>query len=373
MIKHLHIIGAGLAGLSAAVEARKNGISCTIYEATKKAGGRIRQARNHDNGTHLIVKGYEATFAYLNQIGMSETLSPFGNGAYSFTEPASHLSWKVKANHFIWQVAKGSIPGVNATNIVGKTAKDRLWDPFFLAVFNTDLKDVPAQLRKNMFFEMLKQGPSALIPYFCQNTLEDTFVRPLLDQFDIRFGKRLTNVDENQLVFKDEQITLKKTDRVILALPPQAYAQITSPFDFSAITCNPISNFHFDLDSDVEECFVGLIGTQSQWLYAKGRHACVTISNQKFESFEISKQIWMEVRPLLGLDDCQMPPCRLVCEKHATPAQNMDFATRRPQTKTHIANIFLAGDWIDTGLPATIESAIRSGKWAVKGAIDNKR
>jgi len=373
MVKHLHIVGAGLAGLSAALEARKNGVSCTIYEATKKAGGRIRQAGKYDNGTHLIVKGYEATFDYLSQICMSDSVYPFGDGAYSFTEPAKKLSWKVKANHFVWQVAKGSIPGVNATNIAGEKAKERLWGPFFLAVFNTELKHVPAQLRKNMFFEMLKQGPSALIPYFCQSTLEDTFVRPVLDQLNIKFGKRLTAVNENQLIFKDQQIILSEKDRVILALPPQAYTQISSPFDFSAIICNPISNFHFDLDSDVEECFVGLIGTQSQWLYAKGRHACVTISNQKFESPEVSEQVWMEVRSLLGFDQCPMPPCRLICEKHATPAQNMDFATHRPQARSPFANIFLAGDWIDTGLPATIESAIRSGKWAVKAAIENKR
>ncbi|WP_419796690.1 MAG: hydroxysqualene dehydroxylase [Terasakiella sp.] len=373
MVEHLHIVGGGLAGLSAAVEARKNSISCTIYEATKKAGGRIRQAGNHDNGTHLIVKGYEATFDYLNQIGMSDSVYPFGDGTYSFIEPASNLSWKVKANHFVWQVAKGSIPGVSAINIVGETAQRRLWEPFFLAVFNTHLKDIPAQLRKNMFFEMLKQGPSGLIPYFCHTTLEDTFVRPLLNQIDIKFGKRLTAIDENHITFKDEQISFSKSDTVILALPPQAYIHISSPFDFSAITCNPISNFHFDLVADVEECFIGLIGTQSQWLYAKGRHACVTISNQKFESSDVVEYVWMEIRSLLGFDDCPTPPCRIICEKHATPAQNMDFTTYRPQTRTHFANIFLAGDWIDTGLPATIESAIRSGKEAVKAAIENKR
>jgi len=373
MVKHVHIVGAGLAGLSAALEARARGLNCTIYEATHNAGGRIRQIGTHDNGTHLIVKGYQDTFEFLQRVGTTDVLSPLEGGAFHFSEPASQLNWSLKAHHFVWQVAKGSITGVNATNILGETAMKRLWRPFFLAVFNTDFEDVPAKMRREMFWEMLKQGPSALTPYFCKTTLAQAFINPALPLFDIRFGKRLTGLEHKRLIFKEGEVLLSKNEAVILALPGQAYHQINSPFDFAHLRFNPISNIHFQLDSDVTERFIGLIGTQSQWLYAKNKQACVTISNQKIESVEQVKQIWAEVCSFLGCNDTTLPVYRVICEKQATPAQNRDFATHRPCCRTHLPHIFLAGDWIDTGLPVTIESAIRSGKMAVNELIENKR
>jgi len=373
MVKHLHIIGGGLAGLSAALHAQAKGIACTVYEATQKAGGRIRQAGSVDNGTHLIVEGYRDTFEFLDLIGMRHGVKPFADKAYHFCEPAHDLSWRLPANHFIWQVARGRIPGVHGGNILKPAAMKRLWEPFYLAVFNTELKDVPTQTTRTLFWEMLKRGPNSLTPYFCRDTLYETFVVPAQNRLTIEYGKRLNAIEPDRLIFKDQEISIDHNEAVVLALPASAYTHISGPFDFSSIEYNPITNVHFTLDQDVSEQFVGLIGTTSQWLYTKGNHACVTISNYQDESESLVKQVWQEVKPWIAPTCEEIPDHRIICEKKATPAQNALFASQRPGTRTPFPNVFLAGDWIDTGLPATIESAIRSGKWAVNEAVEKKR
>jgi uncharacterized protein with NAD-binding domain and iron-sulfur cluster len=74
----------------------------------------------------------------------------------------------------------------------------------------------------------------------------------------------------------------------------------------------------------------------------------------------LAEQIWQEVAAVTGLP-AAMPLWQIVRERRATfaatPAQN----ARRPGARTRWSNLFLAGDWTQTGLPATIEGAIRSG------------
>jgi uncharacterized protein with NAD-binding domain and iron-sulfur cluster len=56
-----------------------------------------------------------------------------------------------------------------------------------------------------------------------------------------------------------------------------------------------------------------------------------------------------------------MPPWQIVKERRATFASTPAQLARRPKPATRWKNLFLAGDWTDTGLPATIEGAVRSG------------
>ncbi|NVN31580.1 FAD-dependent oxidoreductase, partial [Endobacter medicaginis] len=64
-----------------------------------------------------------------------------------------------------------------------------------------------------------------------------------------------------------------------------------------------------------------------------------------------------------------VPAYRLVREKRATFAATPEQARRRPGTRTARNNLFLAGDWTATGLPATIEGALRSGHSAAKACL----
>jgi uncharacterized protein with NAD-binding domain and iron-sulfur cluster len=82
----------------------------------------------------------------------------------------------------------------------------------------------------------------------------------------------------------------------------------------------------------------------------------------------LARQIWSEVAKIAGLN-APLPPWQIVKERRATFAATPEQDALRPATETRWSNMLLAGDWTATGLPATIEGAIRSGAKAAKLAM----
>ena len=200
----------------------------------------------------------------------------------------------------------------------------------------------------------------------------------LLRGFDaeVRFGARLRGIAcegaaARSLDFGSGKVALKDGDSVVLALPPAAAADLlpdlTVPEESHAIV-----NAHFRLPEPAglpaELPFLGLIGGTAQWLFVRGEVASITISAADHmvdeEADVIARQTWRDVAGALARDPDPLPPYRVVKEKRATFAQTPAQVKLRPGTRTRFANLYLAGDWIDTGLPATIESAVRSGHMA---------
>jgi uncharacterized protein with NAD-binding domain and iron-sulfur cluster len=83
----------------------------------------------------------------------------------------------------------------------------------------------------------------------------------------------------------------------------------------------------------------------------------------------IAAKLWPEACLALGLEETRLPAWRIVKEKRATFAQTPTELARRPGSQTRIANVVLAGDWTDTGLPATLEGSVRSGHTAVASVL----
>ena len=158
--------------------------------------------------------------------------------------------------------------------------------------------------------------------------------------------------------------------------PPPAAASLvpdlTVPEESHAIV-----NAHFRLSEPAglpaELPFLGLIGGTAQWLFVRGEVASITISAADDmideQSDVIARKTWHDVATALARDPDPLPPYRVVKEKRATFAQTPAQVKLRPGTRSRFANVYLAGDWIDTGLPATIESAIRSGHMAARAII----
>ena len=140
---------------------------------------------------------------------------------------------------------------------------------------------------------------------------------------------------------------------------------------------SPIVNVHFLLpcpaDLAPELPFLGLIGGTAQWLFVRERIASVTISAgsdlvRGTRRGACRKDLARRGESAGNGSRKTLPRYRVVKEKRATMAQTPSQVRRRPATACGYRNLFLAGDWIDTGLPATIESAIRSGESAARAA-----
>jgi hypothetical protein len=115
-----------------------------------------------------------------------------------------------------------------------------------------------------------------------------------------------------------------------------------------------------------------MVGGLCHWLFLRGDVASVTISAAdgvaKTDADALAKAMWSEIGLALGMDDgLPLPRCRIVKEKRATFAQTPAEVARRPEARTRFANLFLAGDWTRTGLPATLEGSVRSGNSAAEG------
>ena len=114
----------------------------------------------------------------------------------------------------------------------------------------------------------------------------------------------------------------------------------------------------------------GVIGGLTEWLFAFPDRLSVTISAADALIDEarddIADTIWREVATVARLGETPMPRFRIVKEKRATFAATPAQDALRPGPRTHWNNLVLAGDWTQTGLPATIEGAIRSGDLAAE-------
>jgi hypothetical protein len=144
-----------------------------------------------------------------------------------------------------------------------------------------------------------------------------------------------------------------------------------------------ILNLHFRLEDsafppDIRRAgFAGLVGGYAEWVFLKQGHVSVTISAANhlvdLSADELTARVWPEVCRALALGERPMPACRVVKEKRATFAATTAQNARRPAPGLArglgLVNLALAGDWTQTGLPATIEGAIRSGTVAARALL----
>jgi uncharacterized protein with NAD-binding domain and iron-sulfur cluster len=115
---------------------------------------------------------------------------------------------------------------------------------------------------------------------------------------------------------------------------------------------------------------LGVINGTTQWIFAFPGRLSVTISAGDAlldtPREQLARSIWAEVADAAALPAEPLPPWQIVRERRATFAATPEQDNRRSGPRTTLRNLFLAGDWTDTGLPATIEGAIRSGNRAAQ-------
>jgi squalene-associated FAD-dependent desaturase len=404
MSRTVHIIGAGLAGLAAAVKLTARGESVVVHEATNFAGGRCRSYHDHsvgmviDNGNHLLLSGNTSALGYLRSIGAEHELVGPKEAAFRFVDLKSNERWTLRFNdgRVPWWIFDSSrrVPGSRALDYLrfgrllfagsdkrvgdvvtcAGTVYDRLMHPLLLAALNVEPPAGSAALAGAVIRETLTVGGKACHPLIARQGLSHTLIEPalaLLAQRNamLRLGHELRGIQTSgtrveALDFGGETIALAADDAVVLAVPPYAAAALVpglkTPNAFRAIV-----NAHFRIDPPPgQPPIMGLLNATTEWLFAFPGRLSVTISAGDgliaTPREELAETIWREVAAVTGLT-APLPPWQIVRERRATFAATPEQDARRPQAKTRWSNLLLAGDWTNTGLPATIESAIRSG------------
>lgn len=401
----MHVVGAGLAGLSAAVTLSQAGRTVTVLEAGPAAGGRCRSYFDRelglriDNGNHLLLSGNRAAFAYIDAIGARETLAMPDEPAFPFIDLGNGQTWMLRPNlgRVPWWVfsrerrVPGTLPAdylalrrfmrpkrdaTVAASLRHDTLYHRLVEPLAIAALNTPPDAGLARLLGAVVRETLLRGGSACIPAFPREGLSESLIDPAVAWLQARGNDVLCGRRVVALRVADARLnTLHTTDgpmpveAVVVAVPPWVAADllpgIPTPGEFQAIL-----NIHFRVEADPGPAgFIGLIGGTAEWVFVKRGHVSVTISaaNRMVDqgADAIAAAVWPDVQAALGLKG-PLPPWRVVKERRATFAATAAQERLRPAARTNVANLVLAGDWTATGLPATIEGAIRSGRTAAE-------
>jgi hypothetical protein len=185
----------------------------------------------------------------------------------------------------------------------------------------------------------------------------------------VRFGQPV-----RELVFRDDrvaalvtadgEIAVTPSDRVILAAPPWI-AQTLVPGLRAPDRFNTIVNGHFAHPAPKGAApLVGVIGGTAEWVFAFEDRLSVTVSGADHlandDRQDLARRFWADVARVHDLGP-EVPPFRIIKERRATFAATPEQEALRPGAATSWRNLLLAGDWTDTGLPATIEGTIRSG------------
>jgi hydroxysqualene dehydroxylase len=403
----VHIIGAGLAGLSAAVRLTARGRPVVVHEATAFAGGRCRSYHDAslgmtiDNGNHLLLSGNRAALEYLRTIGAEDRLVGPQHAEFNFVDLPSAERWTLRFNDGpipLWIFEAGRrVPGTRpldylplarllwapAGKAVGEviackgTLYERLVEPLLLAALNVDAPLGAARLAGAVVRETLAVGGRACRPLIAREGLGATLIEPALALLQQRAATvrmehqlramRFAGERVEALEFGNDSVALGANDAVILAVPPYAATSLVAglevPAEFRAIV-----NAHFRIGPPADlPPILGVLNANVQWVFAFPGRISITISAGDrlidVPREALAETLWGEVARVTGLPTT-LPPWQIVRERRATFAATPAQDAKRPGAATRWRNLALAGDWTDTGLPATIEGAIRSGNRA---------
>ncbi|HBS30911.1 MAG TPA: hypothetical protein DEA40_04100 [Parvularcula sp.] len=410
--RHVHIVGAGLSGLAAAVRLVERGARVTVYESAGHAGGRCRTFydrtldRAIDNGNHLIMSGNRSALDYLARIGSKDALTGPAEAAYPFVDVKTGRRWRVRINDGLFPAwifdAKARVPETGVADYLkaagiafaraDQTVADlvdrsdplyaRFWEPLTLAVLNTTPEIGQARLLWSVIRETFALGGGASRPLAAREGLGPAFIDPALRFLDARGAEVRFNARVRALRFDaarisgldlgEETVSVGAGDSVILAVPPSRLRQLLPELDPPDDDAS-ILNVHYRTARPVplaalgDAPFIGMLSSDAHWCFVRGDVVSLTVSAShaigmdEVPNDQAARAMWRETQAALQLGDAPYEAVRVIRERRATPDQSPASVARRLKPATRWRNLALAGDHTDTGVPATIEGSIRSG------------
>jgi squalene-associated FAD-dependent desaturase len=420
MKKKCIVIGGGFAGLSSAAFLSSSGYIVQLLEASPKLGGRAYSFLDSksntviDNGQHILMGCYKETLNFLKLIGADKNLLyqdkleiDFVKENFQLVPLKSALLFyplnllfgmlKFRAISFAKRLKLLKVflklPFYSTESLSRMTVYDWLvkggqdeqmmetfWKMLAISALNTNIKNASAKMFVDILKEIFLNGNFAATILLPKYGLSETYCKPAKSFIEKNGGTINLSSQVTELICSETNIekvvTTEKVyddfDFVISAIPHFALEKIIAD---ESIIKNPglsyssILNIHIWLkENPLTKNFYGLIGSPIHWIFNKGTHINLSMSDAndliKKDDEELYEMVCIELKNYVNLDKDMITGYKVIKEKRATFIPSNDIINIRPSQQTVINNLILAGDWVDTGLPATIESAVKSGRQA---------
>ncbi len=418
------VVGGGWAGITTAVELTRRGLPVTLLEAARQLGGRARCVRfgEHrvDSGQHLILGAYHALGHLLNDLSLDESelflRLPLQLHIHSADDQwvkilrrklpvplhllagllgASGLGMldRLRAIGFAASVLRTQPPqpdiSVQALLISQRQSPrliHRLWEPLCLAALNTPIQQASAQL----FLQVLKKSfagtredSDLLIP---RSDLGTTLPGPALDYIERNLGMVMLNRRVRGLCVERGAVTgvyvdgsMLPASQVVVATGLTLCRRLLAPHpalrsiatDLAGMAQDPVCTVYlqYPADTRLDVPMVGLVDATAQWVFDRrvcgqaGLIAAVISGpgdHMKLDNAALAARVRKDLATLYP--HWPVATDQLVLrEKRATFSSRVGVNTLRPATATPVEGLWLAGDFTDTDLPATLEGAVISG------------
>ncbi|MEM7755401.1 MAG: hydroxysqualene dehydroxylase HpnE [Planctomycetota bacterium] len=422
------VVGGGLAGISAAVRLADAGVRVEVFETRKRLGGRAgsfvdrRSGLEIDNCQHVTMGCCAAYRELLDRLGMSGALAwhdtqywvePGGrtseiklgglpaplHAAPSFV-CASFLSRrdKLAIGRGLLAIAlsrRSELRGVVFADFLRETrqtesAVRRFWEPVIVSACNLSVDRVSAEPAVQVFQDgLMKSARAGLI---------GVPTRPLTRLYEavpgiigraggrVRTGASVAEVNETRVTLSDGETI--SADRVVLATPFERTARLVAPAiaerdgrfgSLSMLGHSPILGVHMVFDRPVlEQPHAVLLDSGVHWVFRKDEqghaiHAVVSGADawmQLDERTIVDRVIGDMERAFPRFRGATTLSARAVKEKRATFSATPAAQHARPSVVGTGSRLLFAGDWTQTGWPATMEGAVLSGNAAAAAVLD---
>lgn len=424
MKKKIVVIGGGVSGISAALFAIENGFDVTIIESSNYFGGRIHSRidndtnDSYDNGQHILVGAYTEFLNILKKLGSYEKLyiqnkfevkynvegrsfsiqnKVFNNQLgliFSFLSlNIFSISEKINFMKFALYIKSGKLDKQNSpfleTLLKYKQSENLIkifWEPICVSTLNTPIDTASTQIVVNVLKQSFLGGGNnskIIIPQVGLSELLSNFE----NYFIKKNGKILKNHSLKEVIYsnrKIERIILTKdkeieADYFISALSMAKYNQyFPSKIELEN---SPIISVYLWYDVDfIKEKFIAITDCTIQWIFNKRKigflegeklykgYFSIVIS----EASKLIEKSSEEIADIVCSEIDKLYPCKkkllkfkVIKEKNATILSDVNSVNEKLKFNNELENLYIAGDWLNTELPSTIETAAINGKKAV--------